>query len=72
MLYEVITELKKTIEEQNLLQSELVESKKLSSLGMVVAGVAHEINTPTGGALVVTSSLQQNLDRLKQQLESVV
>lgn len=35
-----------------LLQNELVESRKLSSLGMVVAGVAQELNTPTSSAIL--------------------
>ncbi len=53
-------------ERQSLLQEELVETRKLSSLGMMVAGVAHELNTPTGGALMVLSSVDGQLRSLKQ------
>lgn len=53
-------------EQQSLLQEELVETRKLSSLGMMVAGVAHELNTPTGGALMVLSSVEGQLKSLKQ------
>lgn len=53
-------------EQQSLLQEELVETRKLSSLGMMVAGVAHELNTPTGGALMVLSSVEGQLKNLKQ------
>ncbi|MEA5463393.1 sensor histidine kinase [Leptothoe sp. PORK10 BA2] len=39
-------ELQATLENLKLMQSKLVESEKMSALGVVVAGVAHEINNP--------------------------
>jgi signal transduction histidine kinase len=50
------------------LQDELVESRRLSSLGMMVAGVAHELNTPTGGALMAISTLQAQLLKLQNSM----
>ena len=44
-------------------QSDLVQAEKLASLGSMVAGIAHELNTPVGNALMVASTL---LDQEKQ------
>ena len=45
-LQEAIDKLNNTLENLRNTQSQLIESEKLSSLGGMVAGVAHEINTP--------------------------
>ena len=44
----------------------LMDAERLSSLGIVVAGVAHEINTPLGICRVAASSLGRNVDDLAQ------
>ncbi|MBV0933223.1 sensor histidine kinase [Marinobacterium weihaiense] len=63
------TELQQALQHQQLLQDELVETRKLSSLGMTVAGVAHELNTPTGGALMTLSTLETDLQRLQSAVD---
>ncbi|KAA3655046.1 MAG: sensor histidine kinase [Proteobacteria bacterium] len=47
-------------------QDELVRSAKLASLGLMVAGVAHELNTPLGAAMLASGSLQEQLATLEK------
>nr|WP_315401383.1 GAF domain-containing sensor histidine kinase [uncultured Duganella sp.] len=49
-------------------QGELVRQEKLASLGRLVAGVAHEINTPLGICVTATSHLVQELKLTREDL----
>jgi predicted ATPase/signal transduction histidine kinase len=49
-------------------QTQLVQSAKMASLGHLVAGVAHELNTPIGNALTTASMLTDSSHVLKTAL----
>ncbi|MEO6276437.1 HAMP domain-containing sensor histidine kinase [Roseateles sp.] len=65
-------ELSQALETLQTAQRELVESEKLASLGRLVAGVAHELNTPLGNALTVVSALDDRYKQLENMLSGGV
>ena len=52
-------ELKSALDTLSMAQGELVRRDKMAALGALVAGVAHELNTPIGNSLVVATSLAE-------------
>jgi len=58
-LAEANRELHNALENLRQAQGQLVMSEKLAALGGLVAGVAHEINTPVGVALSATSTMAE-------------
>ena len=54
----------KTLNELRMAQDSLIQAERLASLGGLVAGVAHEINTPVGITLTGASILQEATDKI--------
>ena len=59
-------ELLSTLEKLHQFQGQLVETEKMASLGDMVAGIAHEINTPIGLGVTASSLLADKHNEIKQ------
>ena len=60
-LWRAATALEKT-------QNDLARSEKMAALGSLVAGVAHELNTPIGNGITMSSSLTDRLKDFHEEL----
>jgi len=63
-------ELEKSLADLKATQNKLVESEKMASLGQLIAGVAHEMNTPAGIIFTSSSLLVDMNKKVRQQIES--
>jgi PAS domain S-box-containing protein len=63
-------ELSQALEHLQATQEELIQSEKMAALGQLIAGIAHEINTPLGAIRAsienVATALNQSLQQLPQ------
>lgn len=62
--------LAKANEELKQAMKQLVQTEKLASLGSLVAGVAHELNTPLGNVLTVATALRDRANDFVAEVES--
>ncbi len=63
-----VTERRRAEEERRQLQESLAQSDRLASMGMLAAGLAHEINNPLAYSLYNLESLCEDLPRYVRQL----
>lgn len=64
-LQDTVDELNQTLQELHATQGKLIEAEKLSSLGGMVAGISHEINTPLGLCITIHSYIEDHYQQLK-------
>jgi signal transduction histidine kinase len=62
-------ELLSTLEKLHQFQGQLVETEKMASLGDMVAGIAHEVNTPIGLGVTASTLMNDRLGEIKQAFE---
>jgi len=66
---------KQRTEELVAMQARVAQSERLASLGMLAAGVAHEVNNPLGGILALTGLTVEDMskdDPKRENLEEVI
>ena len=68
-LREANQELLNTLERMHQYQNQIVESEKMASLGQMVAGVAHEVNTPIGLGITGSTLLRDKLTEINDGFE---
>jgi signal transduction histidine kinase len=65
-------ELSEAMTQLQTAQEEIIQSEKMAALGHLVAGIAHEINTPLGAIQASIGNISSALDRALQELPPLI
>ncbi len=68
-LKEANQELIQTLEKLHQFQRQMVQNEKMASLGDMVAGVAHEVNTPIGLGVTASTMMLDRLNSLQKEFD---
>ncbi|MGL5062480.1 MAG: hybrid sensor histidine kinase/response regulator [Microcoleus sp.] len=65
-------ELANTLEQLQATQDELVQSEKMAALGQLIAGIAHEVNTPLGAIRSSVNNISKYLQEIFEDLPRIL
>jgi signal transduction histidine kinase len=60
--------LRTALDDLHAAQGQLIQAEKMASLGQLVAGIAHELNTPIGNAMVTATILESTAKELQESM----
>jgi|GEM_PF-133282 len=65
-------ETQKVLADLHASQTQLIQSEKLAALGQLVAGIAHEINTPIGAIKATATNLKDSLGDILREAPKII